>query len=270
MSKISCDVNKDLLASYLDGICSEESRGLVEEHLKECVACRKFVEQIQEQDLGKDAVKVDFLKRVKRSMAVRSWVAVGLALLLVCIGHQRIRHEPLSELLYYISMPIFMLTGALITKGSSGKSRPAKKEWLIPALGAALACVTLGVQAMVCILISDLANEKKVSIPIPQNELGPYLEWFNTGIIALWVVLFAISLVKLKGRRSISIVSQNIAWLGMTLTLCCNTQLYHMEDGSTIIRAYRDTILILILEFAVMTALMLVFSYINEKRKAKD
>lgn len=37
--KLSCDVIKDLLLLYEDGICCEESRQLVEEHLKACAKC---------------------------------------------------------------------------------------------------------------------------------------------------------------------------------------------------------------------------------------
>ena len=38
--KTSCNVIKDLLPLYHDGVCSRESRELVEEHLKECEECR--------------------------------------------------------------------------------------------------------------------------------------------------------------------------------------------------------------------------------------
>ena len=50
MSKISCDVTKDLLPVYLDDVCSQESKSLVEEHLRECTECKKFLEQLKIQD----------------------------------------------------------------------------------------------------------------------------------------------------------------------------------------------------------------------------
>ena len=34
--KTSCKIIEDLLPMYHDGICSEESAVLIEEHLKEC------------------------------------------------------------------------------------------------------------------------------------------------------------------------------------------------------------------------------------------
>ena len=38
--KYSCDMIKDILSLYCDNVCSEDSRAAVEEHLKECEACR--------------------------------------------------------------------------------------------------------------------------------------------------------------------------------------------------------------------------------------
>lgn len=48
MSKISCDVIKDLLPLYKDRVCSEKSMDLVEEHLPECEDCRKYLEAMDE------------------------------------------------------------------------------------------------------------------------------------------------------------------------------------------------------------------------------
>ena len=39
--KISCEIIQDLLPIYHDGICSNKSRQLVEEHLSECESCRE-------------------------------------------------------------------------------------------------------------------------------------------------------------------------------------------------------------------------------------
>ena len=38
--KISCEIIKDLLPLYLDGVCSNNSKVMVEEHLAECHSCK--------------------------------------------------------------------------------------------------------------------------------------------------------------------------------------------------------------------------------------
>ncbi len=37
---ISCEVIKDLLPLYHDGVCSTDSKKIVEEHLEQCESCR--------------------------------------------------------------------------------------------------------------------------------------------------------------------------------------------------------------------------------------
>lgn len=47
--KITCDVIQDLMPSYIDGILSEDSQALVEEHMGTCQECRKMYEIMKEE-----------------------------------------------------------------------------------------------------------------------------------------------------------------------------------------------------------------------------
>ena len=40
---MKCEIIRDLIPLYLDKVCSEDSRKLVEEHLAECSECRKYI-----------------------------------------------------------------------------------------------------------------------------------------------------------------------------------------------------------------------------------
>ena len=48
MHKIACDVIKDLLPLYVDDVCSEKTKDLIEEHLTVCEECQKYYEALQE------------------------------------------------------------------------------------------------------------------------------------------------------------------------------------------------------------------------------
>lgn len=43
---MNCHVIQDLMILYTDGCCSEESRAIVEEHIKGCDACKKAFEEM--------------------------------------------------------------------------------------------------------------------------------------------------------------------------------------------------------------------------------
>lgn len=49
MEKISCEVVCDLLPLYCDGIASQDSRALVEEHLRDCKACAGVLEKMKKE-----------------------------------------------------------------------------------------------------------------------------------------------------------------------------------------------------------------------------
>ena len=46
--KTSCEIIKDLLPLYHDGVCSNESKALVDEHLAECDNCKSELQTMNE------------------------------------------------------------------------------------------------------------------------------------------------------------------------------------------------------------------------------
>lgn len=47
--KISCEIIKDLLPLYHDGVCSNDSKTLVEEHLASCDSCKSELQTMDEE-----------------------------------------------------------------------------------------------------------------------------------------------------------------------------------------------------------------------------
>jgi len=91
--KLPCDVIQDLLPLYHDKICSTESRTLVEEHLRECGACKTLLSKIGEelehprsaQDEAKPlkAIQSEWKKSKKLSFIKGTFIAVIICALLV-------------------------------------------------------------------------------------------------------------------------------------------------------------------------------------------
>lgn len=81
--KTNCKIIEDLLPLYADEVCSDESKILVEEHLKECKACSaKFNAQKAEITVDKDKIEQnlkakDPFKKIKR---VQIYSKVGAVL----------------------------------------------------------------------------------------------------------------------------------------------------------------------------------------------
>lgn len=100
--KMSCNIIEDLLPLYVDDMVSEDSRKLVEEHLKECPSCRKMQEEmVKENRLSAtgnrsnsektNKTEAESLKKIRRRIRKKRIASVILAVILVVaaggIGH---------------------------------------------------------------------------------------------------------------------------------------------------------------------------------------
>ena len=63
--KLSCKVIEDMLPMYYDGVCSEESAALVEEHLKECLHCSHILTELRS-EIATPKKNVDDMKPLKK------------------------------------------------------------------------------------------------------------------------------------------------------------------------------------------------------------
>lgn len=88
--KISCGIINDLLPLYHDNICSEESRIIVQEHLKTCESCRALLDQMDEDFCYKEKnIEIEPARQAARALnksKAKSFLKGGLLLaMLACI-----------------------------------------------------------------------------------------------------------------------------------------------------------------------------------------
>ena len=117
---LSCEVTRDLLPLYHDGVCSDESRALVEEHVADCPACAGLLTELRGEfelphESPDDLAPLEQIRRnVKRGKkkAWRRGIAAALAVVMTAVGgwygwwyandyryYQRFAqgHEPLAD-----------------------------------------------------------------------------------------------------------------------------------------------------------------------------
>lgn len=81
---MKCEIIRDLLPSYVDGLTSAESNREIETHIETCEPCREILKQMQEdvqEKAPKEKRKINPFRKFNRRMI--SAVAVAIA---VCIG----------------------------------------------------------------------------------------------------------------------------------------------------------------------------------------
>lgn len=152
MNGLKCGIVKDLLPLYCDGVCSEESRAAVEEHMESCPNCREECGQMkgellplpaeQEKNRQEGAAVAGFaqyVKKVKReSLARGAWVGVIAAGLLFLAAFYLlpllIRDTGSGMIVLLLLIPILCFVGGLLYGLFSGIS------WLLP-IGVAAAFI---------------------------------------------------------------------------------------------------------------------------------
>lgn len=99
--KYDCDLVKDLLPLYQDGVCSETSTKIVKEHLEECTGCREIAGRLANQEYDRriqeereDVIGKHMKKEKRRSFLVGVSIAgilmIPVVVCLICniaIGH---------------------------------------------------------------------------------------------------------------------------------------------------------------------------------------
>ena len=86
--KLSCKVIEDLIPLYCEGLCSEETRTLVDAHIRDCDACRKLCEATPQEPQPEpeqipDEAKV--FKKVNRKMKKHRLLSYGLLILVALL-----------------------------------------------------------------------------------------------------------------------------------------------------------------------------------------
>lgn len=95
MSKMHCDIVKDLLPLYVEDVCSEKSKAEIEEHLKECETCSAYYETLKEEpevqmddvttgNLFEGAFILGIEQKIQKKITANRVVA-GFVVLLICI-----------------------------------------------------------------------------------------------------------------------------------------------------------------------------------------
>ena len=105
MKNTPCEVIKDLLPLYVDDICSEKSKDIIEEHLVECEECRNYLDSLKgdippidtEPDVAViQEAETSFFKNVKHKMTIQKWIFCG-TLLAIAFGLFVIYENPMGN-----------------------------------------------------------------------------------------------------------------------------------------------------------------------------
>lgn len=126
--KITCNVIKDLLPSYVDNICSEDSRKLVEEHVQDCDGCQELLNMLKKTVLIAEKAEkgqLNYMQRVKQKYQEKSLVGFKMFWILAIFAVLCLLYEcghRAYEMFYIIEPVLIVGTYFLLSKNAEAKT----------------------------------------------------------------------------------------------------------------------------------------------------
>ncbi len=99
-NKYSCAVINDLLPLYHDGVVSEETKAIIEEHLKDCKDCKEEYDDffcdlpVEEQPVSTKRKFINMMARKNTKRIILTLICTVLACVLTVVGYEHLRSKP--------------------------------------------------------------------------------------------------------------------------------------------------------------------------------
>ena len=236
MSKKQCDIIKDLLPSYVDGICSEASKLWIEEHLAECEMCRQTMEMLKNTEISAEKLELaqlDAGKKVKKKQLKHSIVNLGLclciAILMVLVFAKQ--SDMVSQMVLYVALPICMLVTWLTNRGRQVKRLWDK--WDTVSLAAVVVATIYGTGILLYVTLEALAGKEVFSMVV--NEVGPFL---HTQLIVVSIVClggYVSQMVRLYQKGSVNSIILSLCLMGIFLMLAYRVLMGSLSEEAVVV-----------------------------------
>ena len=210
-NKYQCGIIRDLIPLYRDGVCGEESRKIVEEHLRGCADCREISECLNdttiEQTLSRESESVlskheqkERRKAVSAGMIVSGILMIPVIVCLICnlaVGH--------SLDWFFIVLTALLTTASVIVVPLMTRERRLAKT---------VGCFTA---SLLLLLLTTCLYSRGDWFFV---TAGPVI--FGISVIFLPFIINQLPLPPaLKSRKALTVVLWDVLWLLLTLLTCC-------------------------------------------------
>ena len=270
MEKISCDIIQDLIPSYVDELCSEDTRRLVEEHLRDCGECGQIVTLCRNNGVSAmrmEQKSLDGLRKIKwltnfKDMScygIILFVLVWLMVWMLAAGYRDFLFEMTHPLAFTICVLLELLSGL----GNKAKKKSGKMEYILGAISLVMDALLIG---LFCYFVVRIRNGAETIFGVEVSKCGPLL-LTQIGLIA--GIQIAIWLFYLYG-----IIKQgiNCKWLmcfnmmGCFLALSYGVGLHSMDHFQTVMSYYMQMTVEILIVGAVGIAANILISKAFKKK----
>lgn len=243
MSKMNCDIIKDLIPSYMDEICSEATRECVEEHLKSCDKCRQIVSFYGSHTLSGEKTEqqsVEGLKKIKKLLNFRnrSYYFILAAIFFFLFWMYTVKAFSLfSDSILFLLFLVCILATIFYGFQQKGNTPLGIVEYL---MGASSLVIDIYFVLAFVYLMGLLAADEKTVFGMPIYLVGPFLEKQILAAFILQGIFFVHNLSEIvnHGKRCGWLLCLNVS--GAFLLLRFDHLMYMMDNRETLLKVIRN------------------------------
>lgn len=236
MEKINCDIIRDLIPSYVDGLCSEATKRCVEEHASACDGCRQMLTAYKSQMLSGEKLErrgLDGLKKIRKKMKLQAVVCYLVLIFLVYCGIEVFFANHKNYVIFSnttMLLIVCILANLLASLGYKAKNSPGKTLYL---LGAASFLLDLYFLFLFFYFAHSIALGTQTLFGMDLMRMGPFLEMQLIMVFGAQLVFFGCNLWAILRQ------DKNCGWLlnlnmtGIFLMLNYDMWLKSMENFET-------------------------------------
>ena len=233
---ISCNIIKDLIPSYIDQICSDESRQAVDEHILTCQACKAYMETMKKELTTEEAEpqQLQYMKKVKRHYELNVF-AIGIFLFICAAGTfiviTRVGRIPIR--MYNIILPVFIIAAYAFLPKDSFTQKKTKQSAILIILSLFATAATISLLPQSLNWISGVHTPFNISV----DKLGPFM---TKCLAALVIVQMAILIISVIQKYRDYLINRRIYALtltGICISLAFITHLYNMTTPESYARS---------------------------------
>lgn len=267
MSEWNCDVIRDLLPSYLDGICSDASKKIVDAHLKQCNACRDLVEQMQETAFvseGAQREEIDYMRKVRRQFANRSRLVFALFAFVLAagLGILLLHYGDVPMELFYVVQPVLTVSAYLAFSGEWRQAERTRWRWGFGLLGLVVVCYSV----VLILLAITWVQADALPFGMQAVDVGPFVYWqlLAGAFVQAVLLLLSVRISTKNGTACPILLDLHIT--GGCMGLAMNSLLRNMNTLESFRARLFGGVAILLVEGCVVLLLLLFM----ERRRRKE
>lgn len=286
--KLDCDIIRDLLPSYIDGICTAATRQCVEEHLAGCPACEERTRRLRETVISGESlerVALDTVRKIKRRAVRRTVVHLALALPFVTFAslglNLVLRGRDMIFTGQYLPrhgfglLAVCLLICAVSLRGWESGLQKADRRALALSLAGTAASFGLMLYSYFAVVVTLWAREPFSAFfgLIGPAHAGPTMRILYGGLFFLQAAVFFWALARLWKRGVHTVPVLQAAMTGMMLpmvylmTLCSLALDFETGPAAVLYTQLRDTLTALLIGTGGIAAGFLVSKWRERKKK---